>query len=419
MNAVRRSLLLGLAILAVVSCRPGGESPAPTAISKETPSAGLKTPATAAENTPAPATATSSPSPTATAAPRPPQQPPPPPTLNIEVLLKGLQTPWAIDFAPDGRIFLTERPGRIRVVRNGQLQAEPWMTLDVVEAGETGLLGLALDPQFATNSFVYAAYTYRSGGRLLNRLARLREDPASGKGLLDKVLIDSVAGGNNHDGGRVKFGPDGKLYWTMGETFNRPLAQDLSSLNGKVLRLEPDGAIPKDNPLPNSFIYSYGHRNPQGLAWQPGTGRLYETEHGPSGEKGCCQDEVNLIEPGKNYGWPMISGDETREGMLSPVLQSGDRVTWAPGGATFVTRGPWADSLLFTGLRGQALYRLTLDPNDPRKVQSFDTLFERQFGRLRDVVEGPDGAIYLLTSNRDGRGSPGPDDDRVLRLTFR
>lgn len=339
---------------------------------------------------------------------------------SLEVLLKGLQTPWAIDFSPDGRIFLTERPGRIRVVSNGILRPEPWATLDVAETGESGLMGLALDPQFAQNRFIYVAYTFRGpGGRLINRLARLREDPGTGKGILDKVLLDGIPGGTNHDGGRVKFGPDGKLYWTMGETFNRSLAQDLSSLNGKILRLEPDGAIPKDNPFPNSYIYSYGNRNPQGLAWQPGTARLYETEHGPSGEKGCCQDEVNLIDPGKNYGWPVISGNETREGMVSPVLQSGDSVTWAPGGATFVTRGPWAGSLLFTGLRGQALYRLTLDPNDPRKAQSFETLFEGQYGRLRDVSEGPDGTLYILTSNRDGRGSPGPDDDRVLRLKFR
>lgn len=300
------------------------------------------------------------------------------------------------------------------------MQPEPWLTLNVAEVGEAGLLGLALDPQFPQRPFVYVAYTYRGeGGRLQNRLARLRDDPASGKGALDQILLESVAAGNNHDGGRVKFGPDGKLYWTMGETFNGSLAQDLSSPNGKILRLNPDGTVPSDNPFPGSFVYSYGHRNPQGLAWQPGTGRLYETEHGPSGEKGCCQDEVNLIEAGKNYGWPAISGNESREGMVTPILQSGDTVTWAPGGATFVSRGPWAGSLLFTGLRGQALYRLSLDPQDPRKVQTFESLFEQQYGRLRDVAEGPDGSLYVLTSNRDGRGNPGPEDDRVLRLTLK
>ncbi|MEK7873471.1 MAG: PQQ-dependent sugar dehydrogenase, partial [Chloroflexota bacterium] len=276
------------------------------------------------------------------------------------------------------------------------------------------------DPQFARNGYVYVAYTYRGGdGRLLDRLARLREDPASGKGVLDRVLWDGVPGGSIHDGGRVKFGPDGKLYWTLGEAGNAALAQDISSLNGKILRLNPDGTVPADNPIPGSPVYSYGHRNPQGLAWQPGTGRLYATEHGPSGGlQGCCRDEVNLIEPGKNYGWPVIAGSQTREGMVSPVIQSGDTVTWAPGGAAFVTRGPWAGSLLFTGLRGQALYRLTLDPRDPRNTLGLEALFEGRYGRLRDVAEGPDGALYVLTSNRDGRGSPSADDDRVLRLTF-
>ncbi len=343
-----------------------------------------------------------------------------PPDLKIEVLIRGLDTPWAVDFAPDGRIFITERLGRIRVVEGGRLLPEPWMTLEVQAVGEAGLMGLALDPQFAQNRFVYVAYTYRaSNGRLQNRLVRLREDQKSGKGSLDKVLIDNVAGANNHDGGRVKFGPDGKIYWTMGDAQTTRFAQDLRSLNGKILRLNADGTIPADNPFANSYVYSYGHRNPQGLAWQFKTQRLYSTEHGPSGFQGCCRDELNYIEPGKNYGWPEIRGDETREGMVSPVLQSSTSETWAPAGATFVARGPWAGSLLFTGLRGQTLYRVVLDPNDPRKVEKFERLLYRQFGRLRDIAEGPDGNLYLLTSNRDGRGSPKDDDDRVIRLSFK
>jgi len=337
--------------------------------------------------------------------------------LDVQVFARNLDTPWAIDFAPDGRIFITERPGRIRIVKDGQLQAEPWMTLGV-EVGEGGLLGLALDPQFAQTRYVYIAYTLRTNdNRYVNRLARLRDDPASGKGVMDKVLLDNVAAAANHDGGRVKFGPDGKLYWTMGDAQTTSSAQDINSLNGKILRLNPDGTIPADNPW-NSPVYSYGHRNPQGLAWQPGTGRLYATEHGPSGVPTCCRDEVNLIEPGKNYGWPVIMGDEKRNGMISPILQSGNNTTWAPSGATFVTRGPWAGSLVFAGLRGQSLYRLTLDPNDPRKVSGFQALFEGQYGRLRDVVQGPDGALYILTSNGDGRGNLPPEGDQVLRLTF-
>jgi glucose/arabinose dehydrogenase len=190
-------------------------------------------------------------------------------------------------------------------------------------------------------------------------------------------------------------------------------------LNGKILRLNPDGSVPPDNPFSNSLVYSYGHRNPQGLAWQSSSGPLYATEHGPSGFQGCCRDEVNRIEPGKNYGWPEIRGDEVKEGFVSPVLQSGTNETWAPTGAAFVSAGPWSGSLLFAGLRGQTLYRLILDPKDPRKAQSFERHLVRQFGRLRDIVEGPDKLLYLLTSNRDGRGSPAPDDDRLLRLSIK
>ena len=340
--------------------------------------------------------------------------------FSVETFVRGLNTPWAIDFAPDGRIFLTERPGRIRVVERGQLRAEPWLTIEVASSGEAGLMGLAIDPQFSQNRFVYVAYSYRSGTfSTRNRLVRLREDTKTGTGALDKVLIDDVAGANNHDGGRVKFGPDGKLYWTMGDAQTTRYSQDLKSLNGKILRLNPDGTIPTDNPFANSYVYSYGHRNPQGLAWQPGSGRLYATEHGPSGFQGCCRDEVNLIEPGKNYGWPEIRGDETKEGMITPVIHSGSSETWAPGGATFVTHGPWGGSLVFTGLRGQTLYRVLLDPNNPRRAEKLERHLPRQFGRLRDIVEGPDKALYLLTSNHDGRGSPAPDDDRVIRITVK
>jgi len=342
------------------------------------------------------------------------------PDIAVELAAQGLDTPWAVDFALDGRIFMTERPGRIRVVEGGVLRPEPWITLEVVSSGESGLLGLALDPQFAQNRFVYVAYTYRTvSGRIQNRLARLREEPKTGKGVIDKVLIDNVAGANNHDGGRVKFGPDGKLYWATGDAQDPPLAQQLSSLNGKILRLNSDGSIPTGNPFPNSYVFSYGHRNPQGLAWQRQTGRLYATEHGPSGFQGCCRDEVNYIEPGKNDGWPEVRGDETGQGMIPPVIHAGTSETWAPAGATFASRGPWAGSLLFTGLRGQTLYRLQLAPGDPSKAILLERHFYRRFGRLRDIAEGPDGTLYLLTSNRDGRGHPSADDDRLIRLKFK
>ena len=341
------------------------------------------------------------------------------PGLSVESVVRDLATIWAVDFAPDGRIFLTERGGRIRTVRDGVLDPEPWMTLQVVERGESGLLGLALDPDFATNGFVYVAYTYASdAGGLQNRLVRLREDRGTGRGVSDAVLLDDARGAQVHDGARVKVGPDGTLYWTMGESGSPDLAQRLDTLNGKILRINLDGSIPADNPFPGSPIYSYGHRNPQGLAWQPGTGLLFETEHGPSGQQSCC-DEVNLILPGQNYGWPQAYGDTVAEGTIPPLLHSGSSrdTVWAPGGATFVTAGPWAGSLVFVGLRGESLYRVTLDPASQRSVVGLEQHLQGQYGRLRDVVEGPDGALYLTTSNRDGRGRPRAGDDQVLRLT--
>jgi aldose sugar dehydrogenase len=342
--------------------------------------------------------------------------------LSVESVVGNLATIWAIDFAPDGRVFLTERGGRIRTVRDGVVDPEPWMSIEVVERGESGLLGLALDKEFATNGYVYAAYTYATaGGGLQNRLVRLREDKATGRGVMDTVLLDDARGAQVHDGARVKIGPDGKLYWTMGESGAPDLAQSHDTLSGKILRLNVDGSIPADNPFPGSPIYSYGHRNPQGLAWQPGTGLLFATEHGPSGQQSCC-DEVNLILPGQNYGWPQAFGDTLSEGTIPPLLHSGTSrdTVWAPGGATFVTSGPWANSLVFTGLRGESLYRVTLDPvlGQP-SILGLEQYFKGEYGRLRDVVEGLDGALYLATSNKDGRGRAKDGDDQLLRLTVR
>jgi glucose/arabinose dehydrogenase len=342
--------------------------------------------------------------------------------ITPQTVVSGLDTLWALAYAPDGRTFLTERPGRVRVIEGGRLLAEPWATIEgVIEVGESGLLGMALDPNFASNGYVYLAYTTSTNqNRYVNRLVRYREDRNTKKGVADKVLIDGIIGNNNHNGGAVAFGPDGKLYWTMGDRFDDNLAQQLSNLNGKILRLNSDGTIPADNPIPNSYIYTYGHRNPQGLAWQPGTNNLFSTEHGPSGGQGCCLDEVNVIEAGKNYGWPIIRGTQGREGMVSPAATSGQNATWAPGGATFISAGPWRGSLVFGGLRGQALYRAIIDPNDPKKIVRIEEHLKGTFGRIRGVYETreKDGSLFILTSNKDGRGSPAADDDRVIRLSF-
>ncbi len=336
--------------------------------------------------------------------------------VQAETVVGGLQIPWSADFAPDGRIFLTERPGRIRVIRDGRLDPQPWATVPVAHVGEGGLLGLALAPDFASNRAVYIYYTYQEGGGTWNRVVRMVE--RDGRGQVDRVIIDRIPGTTVHDGGRLKFGPDGKLYVTTGDARQPSQAQDRSSLAGKILRLNPDGSIPTDNPFAGSPVYSYGHRNPQGLAWHPETRTLYAAEHGPSGDLGlCCRDEVNVIEAGKNYGWPESAGPGGAPRFVDPIASSGSNETWAPSGILIPSRGPWRSSLLVAALRGSHLRRLVLSGTGFTQVSSQEVYF-RELGRLRDVIEGPDGTIYLLTSNTDGRGQPRANDDRLLRIVF-
>ncbi|HEX9664208.1 MAG TPA: PQQ-dependent sugar dehydrogenase [Patescibacteria group bacterium] len=311
-------------------------------------------------------------------------------------LATNLEIPWALDFLPDGKILFTERPGRVRLIDPPTgLSPEPILTIaEVAHQGEGGLLGLTVHPNFSQNQFVYVYYTYLNDGQLNNKVVRFQ---FINDALVNPtVIIENIPGGGNHDGGRIKFGPDGMLYITTGDAGISRLAQEVDSTAGKILRLNDDGSIPADNPFQNSPVYSYGHRNPQGLAWDS-QGRLWATEHGSQ-----ARDEVNLIEPGKNYGWPNITGDQTAPGFVSPVIDSG-AVTWAPGGAVFA-----GDIMYYTGLRGQSLYRFKLKSAGP------EILFSRQFGRLRAVELGPDGFLYLLTSNRDGRGLPTTEDDQII-----
>ncbi|MEK6206236.1 MAG: PQQ-dependent sugar dehydrogenase [Chloroflexota bacterium] len=343
---------------------------------------------------------------------------------NVQLVAAGLRAPWAIDLAPDGRLFVTERAGRVRVVQLGQgggLRPDPWATVPASTSndGEKGLLGLALDPDFASNRFVYIYYSYAaSGGATRNKLVRIRD--ANDRGVEETILLDGIPGNNNHDGGRVKFGPDGKLYVTTGDAENGANAQNPGSLAGKVLRLNKDGSIPADNPTAGSPVYSLGHRNVQGLAWHPDTGALYETEHGPSNPfPNCCNDEVNLIVPGGNYGWPTVRGGAGDPRFRDPLVDSGRLETWAPSGAAFATRpGPLRGSLIFATLRGQHLDRVVFGP-DGRTVLFQEKLVTNQYGRLRDVFEIASGEFLVLTSNRDGRGVPTADDDRVLLVTLR
>lgn len=320
--------------------------------------------------------------------------------IEVETVARGLQVPWEIAFMPDGRALVTERPGRVRLLADGELRKEPLVTVGVNDRGEGGLLGAAVDPDFEDNGFVYLYRTVDGG----NEVARYH---LTGERLEeDAVIVEGIPAAAIHNGGRIHFGPDERLYIGTGDAGGGPRAQDESSLAGKFLRMEPS-AYRGSGGRPD--IHSLGHRNPQGFGWEPGSDRMIATEHGAS-----ANDEVNHIERGENYGWPEAEGAE--HGRFSAPLHVWEDRTIAPSGATFVARegSAWTGDYLVTGLRGESLRRLQIEGDE---VTSEEPLIGDEYGRLRTAVEGPRGAIYVLTSNRDGRGSPDEEDDRILRIT--
>ena len=336
--------------------------------------------------------------------------------FKIEKVAGGLEVPWSIVWAPDGRMIFTERPGRVRVIEKGTLRPQPLFVVpDVESTGESGLMSVALHPQFSSNHFIYLSYAY---ARDKVRVARYREAP---EGFVDrKVIIEDIPAAQFHAGCRIRFGPDGKLYVTTGDATQRQLAQQLDSLAGKTLRLNDDGTVPPDNPFVGQAkarpeIWTYGHRNAQGMDWQPGSNLMFQTEHGPSGFDGPGGgDEVNIVERGKNYGWPLIHHTETRAGLESPLLEY--TPACAPASGMFYRGSQFSQfkgNFFFGCLRGERLIRVVLDG---RRVVSQEDLV-KDYGRIRDVAEGPDGMLYFSTSNRDGRGKPATDDDRIMRLT--
>lgn len=302
---------------------------------------------------------------------------------------------WALDFLPDGRMIFTERAGAVNLVESGG-QIKEVLKVAVHATSESGLHGVAVDPSFNDNRFVYLYYTYRSdGASTRNRVSRYILDDGA---LTDeKIIVDGIPGASTHDGGRLKFGPDSFLYITTGDAQEPSLSQDRSSLAGKILRVTREGEPAPGNPF-GTRVYSYGHRNPQGITWD-NQGRMWASEHGPS-----ARDELNVIEAGANYGWPVITGTETRDGMRSPILQSGQS-TWAPAGVAY-----FSGSIFFAGLRGSALYEYTIASG------TLTTHLKDRLGRIRDVIVGPDGFLYVATSNRDGRGLPTAEDDRILKI---
>ncbi|WP_175614965.1 PQQ-dependent sugar dehydrogenase [Piscibacillus halophilus] len=310
-------------------------------------------------------------------------------------LAEQLAIPWSI--AKHGDLFyVTERDGRLlKITSDGEVTEQDLnLERDVLHYGEGGLLGLLLAPDFEESGEAYVYHTYQEGDQILNRIVLLENEGDTWQEI--EVIIDQIPGAQFHNGGRLEIGPDDKLYVTTGDALNPDLAQDESSLAGKILRMNLDGTIPEDNPFDDSYVYSYGHRNPQGMTWNE-DGTMYSTEHGND-----AHDEINLIKPGQNYGWPVIEGDDEAEGMTPPLEHTGD-TTWAPSGMDY-----YNGKLYIAALRGSQIIEFDLETGEAK------TFYENS-GRMRDIfIEN--GYLYTITSNRDGRGNPSDADDQLIRI---
>ncbi|GCF95307.1 dehydrogenase [Enterococcus florum] len=316
---------------------------------------------------------------------------------ETEVLAENLEVPWSID-QHEETFYISERPGTIAAITDGALERQQVvLEQSLSSASEAGLLGFVLQPDFSDSNAAFAYYTYEAGNQRMNRIVELElveeqwEETA--------VLLDEIPSGSTHHGGRLKIGPDQKLYATTGDASRPETAQDQDSLAGKILRLNLDGSIPEDNPSSDSPVFSYGHRNAQGLTWTS-ENAMYASEHGAS-----ANDEINRIEAGKNYGWPVIEGMETEDGMETPIFTSGSNDTWAPSGMDVA-----GNALYVAGLRGNTLLRFDL-------AEDSETQIIEGFGRIRDVyIDGND--LYFVTNNRDGRGSPSEQDDQLVKMSL-
>lgn len=320
--------------------------------------------------------------------------------IEVEVLTTGLEAPWGAAFLPDGDALVTERDsGRLlRVTPDGE--TEEVQRIPEEGSGEGGLLGVALSPDYERDEFVYVYYTTGED----NRVGRFKLGEAP------KPILTGIPVNNYHDGGGLAFGPDGMLYVTTGDAGDAATAQDKGSLSGKVLRLAPDGGIPEDNPFPENPVYSYGHRNVQGLAWDE-SGQLFVSEFGEN-----QYDEVNRIEAGGNYGWPEVEGAGGEPEFIDPV-QTFATSEASPSGASIPKDSAipqWDGDFFMAALRGARLWRLDLDSDG--NVTGKEALLDGEYGRLRNTVQAPDGSLWVFTNNRDGRGTPEEDDDRILRL---
>lgn len=341
------------------------------------------------------------------APPEPPASRAKPDAVEVEqtTIAEGLEVPWGLTFLPDGDALYTERDsGRLLRLGPDGGKPEEIQTLPTRGNGEGGALGLAASPDFERDGLLYAYITTEQDNRVVR--FELGGEP--------EPILTGIPQNSFHDGGRIAFGPDGKLYVATGDAGDPDAAQDRESLAGKILRLEPDGSVPRDNPIEDSPVYSLGHRNVEGLTWDE-SDRLYASEFGEN-----SFDEVNAIAAGANYGWPAFEGDggaeAEREGFVNPIT------TWrtseaSPSGAAVLVDGEipqWEGDLFVAALRGERLWRVDLDRNG--RVTGREALLEAELGRIRNAVAAPDGSLWVTTSNRDGRGLPRSGDDKIIRL---
>ncbi|HIK18032.1 MAG TPA: PQQ-dependent sugar dehydrogenase [Leptolyngbyaceae cyanobacterium M33_DOE_097] len=337
--------------------------------------------------------------------------------IRVEEVVTGLDVPWGIAFLPNNDMLVSERLGRVRLVQNGKLRPQPIATINVSDRGEGGLLGIATHPDFANNRFFYVYFTANANGSPVNRVERWQLSQDGTQATRDRTILDNIPVAQFHNGGRIRFGPDGMLYIGTGDARNPDLSQNVKSLAGKILRVTPDGQVPEDNPFPGNPVYILGIRNTQGFDWVNAS-TLWVSDHGPSGDLGRSgHDKVSVAQAGDNLGWPTTYRCESRQGLVTPAIVW--RQALPPGGATIYTGNAipeWKGSLIVAALRAEQLQRVVIDPQS-NQVKQHEVYLEGQQGRLREAIMGPDGELYVTTSNCDGRGSCPAAKDKILRIT--
>lgn len=343
--------------------------------------------------------------------------------LTTKTIATNLDTPWEILWGSDNFIWVTERFGRIsRINPNSGEVLEVLSIDDAKEVGEGGLLGMVIDPDFLTNNFFYVAYNYSDdNNQYREKIVRFTYNRSTGKAGNPFILLDNINAATNHNGCRLVISPDNKLILTTGDARLTANSQDINNMSGKTLRVNLDGTIPDDNPVPNNPVWTWGHRNPQGLVYSPDGKYLYSSEHGSN-----SNDEINIITKGRNYGWPNVEGfcdNDLETGFCRDSNVVEPIFTWTPtlavAGIDFYNYDlipEWKNSILVSSLKASRITQLLLNESGTEVINSFD-FYTNEFGRLRDICISPEGKVYVAVSNKDGRGTPNSEDDRIVEIS--